>query len=263
VAAVRRLTNQVVDAIETLAGRQAEIWKSTMDGAHQQWADVTIGAARTLRDSVSGAIKDGLDTHSEALNKGAGEHVERLIGSTAQYVAMLQRSGEQTSGRLREGLEKLAELLIEALARHGEVMSTNERELAAENRQHLTEVEMTLGASMAEAAQRQERLITQSEHLLKEMQVALVEAAGATVAQQEQLIRQSDVLLKVVDATGQIKSLEESLVKNLSAVQRTHNFEEMTINLSAAIQLLSARLGHPLGTRSSEVAGDDVASQAA
>ncbi len=142
-------------------------------------------------------------------------------------------------------------------------MTTSEKELAAENRQHLSEVEVALGTAMASAAERQEQLIKQSEHLLKDMQVALVEAAGATVEQQEQLIRQGDVLLKVVDATGQIRKLEESLTQNLSAVQKTHSFEEMAINLSAAIQLLSARLGHPYSVRSKEVAGGDAASQAA
>ena len=83
-------------------------------------------------------------------------------------------------------------------------MTASEKELAEENRQHLSEVEAALGAAMVNSAERQERLIRQSENLLKEMQVALVEAAGATVEQQEQLIRQGDVLLKVVDATGQI-----------------------------------------------------------
>jgi hypothetical protein len=175
---------------------------------------------------------------------------------------MLERSADHTSGRLREGLEKLAELLIEALEKHGDVMVTSERELAAENRQHLSEVETALSSSMASAAERQERLIAQSEHLLKEMQIALVEAAGATVTQQEQLVRQSDVLLKVVDATGQIKSLEETLAQNLNTVAKAHNFEEMAINLSAAIQLLSARIGHPHSVRVREVGGD-AANQAA
>lgn len=263
VAAIRRMSNQVVEAIETLAGRQAEIWKSTIDGAHQQWADVSIGAARTIRDSFSGAVKESLDRHSLAINEGARQHTDRLVTSTAQHAEQLDRSAQQTSGRLREGLEKLAELLIEALERHGEVMTASEKELATENRQHLSEVQAALGAAMVNAAERQEKLIKQSEHLLKEMQIALVEAAGATVEQQEQLVRQGDVLLKVVDATGQIIRLEESLTQNLSAVQKTHNFEDMAINLSAAIQLLSARLGHPFGVRSKEVAGGDAASQAA
>ena len=176
----------------------------------------------------------------------------------------LNRSSVQSASRLREGMEKLAELLIEALERHGEVMTANEKELAEQNRQHLSEVEVALGRSMASAAERQENLIRQSEDLLKEMQIALVEAAGATVRQQEQLIRQSDVLLKVVDATGQIATLEESLDRNLAAVQKAHNFEEMAINLSAAIQLLGARLGNlPSGARLREVAGGDAAKQAA
>jgi light-regulated signal transduction histidine kinase (bacteriophytochrome) len=143
-------------------------------------------------------------------------------------------------------------------------MTANEQELAEQNRQHLSEVEAALGRSMSSAAERQEKLIRQSEELLKEMQIALVEAAGATVRQQEQLVRQGDVLLKVVDATGQIATLEDTLASNLVAVQKAHNFEEMAINLSAAIQLLSARLGQlPPGGRSREVAGGDAARQAA
>ncbi len=165
---------------------------------------------------------------------------------------------------MREGLERLAELLIEALERHGQIMTANEKELAEQNRQHLSEVEAALGSSMVSAAERQENLIRQSENLLKEMQIALVEAAGATVRQQEQLIRQGDVLLKVVDATGQIKTLEETLAQNLVTVQNAHNFEEMAINLSAAIQLLSARLGHyPSAARLREVADGDAANEAA
>jgi hypothetical protein len=258
-----RASQQIVGAIETLAGRQAEIWKTTIDGAHQQWADVSIGAARTLRDSFSTALRDGLDRHSMAINQGAQQHVERLVSSTSQHAEQLDRSTKVTSDRLREGLEKVAQLLIEALERHGDVMTASENELAAENRKHLSAVEAALGTSMTDAAERQERLINQSEHLLQEMQIALVEAAGATVEQQEQLVRQGDVLLKVVDATGQIRRLEESLTQNLSAVQKTHNFEEMALNLSAAIQLLSARLGHPFSVRSREVAGGDATSQAA
>jgi predicted kinase len=75
------------------------------------------------------------------------------------------------------------------------------------------------------------------------MQAALVDTATATVEQQQQLVRQGDILLKVVDATGQIKQLENTLNQNLSTLGRSHNFEETLMSLSAAVQLLSARLG--------------------
>src|SRR3954447_614450 len=254
----------VVRAVESLASRQAELWKSTVDQAQEQWLEVSVAAAQTIKTALTDAVKDGVERHAEALNDGAMKFVDRLEASTADHAQSLDRSGQQTAGRLRDGLEKAAQLLIEALERHGEVMTSSEKELADQNRQHLSEVEAALGASMTSAAERQERLIHQSENLLKEMQLALVEAAGATIRQQEELVRQGDVLLKVVDATGQIKTLEQTLVQNLTTLERAHNFEETAINLAAAIQLLSARLGqYPSSARLREVAGGDAANQAA
>jgi biopolymer transport protein ExbB/TolQ len=261
---LRLMTDQVVDAIESLAGRQAEVWKTTVDNTHEQWLEVSVAAARTIKEALSEGVQENLVRHAQTLNDGALRVFDRLDSSTVHHAEELNRSTVQSAARLREGMERLAELLIEALERHGDVMTANERELAEQNRQHLSEVEAALGRSMSSAAERQEKLIRQSEDLLKEMQIALVEAAGATVRQQEQLVRQGDVLLKVVDATGQIATLEETLASNLVAVQKAHNFEEMAINLSAAIQLLSARLGQlPPGARPREVAGGDATRQAA
>jgi hypothetical protein len=244
VAAVRRMSEQVIDAVEALASRQAEVWRTAIDETHQQWADVSIATGQIVKESFSTAIKDSLEQHARVLGQNAIKHADRIEASSAAHVDRLDRSAQDTVARLRDGLEKLAELLVDALERHGEVLTRSEKELAEENRQHLGEVEAALGRAMVGAADRQEQLVRQSENLLKEMQAALVEAAGATVRQQEQLIRQGDVLLKVVDATGQIKKLEESLNENLEAVAKAHSFEEMAINLSAAIQLLCARLGH-------------------
>jgi hypothetical protein len=104
---------------------------------------------------------------------------------------------------------------------------------------------------MLVATNRQEKLIKQSETLLKEMQTALVEAAGSTVAQQEQLIKQGDIMLQVVEATGQVKQLEDALNSNLKALAGSHNFEQTVAGLSAALQILSVHLvGQPLETAS-------------
>jgi hypothetical protein len=137
----------------------------------------------------------------------------------------------------------MAELLVEALQMHGETLTQAEHELASENRRHLSEVEAAMGEAMVIAADRQEKLVRQSEAVLREMQQALVSAAGATIDHQKELVKQGDVLLKVVESTGHVQRLEETLNRNLSSLGRVHNFEETLINLSAAIQLLSARTG--------------------
>ena len=227
------MSEQVIGAVESLASRQAEIWRSTIDETHQQWADVSTSTSKIIQDSLTVVMRQSLDEHARRLNEG-----------THLYADKLSRSSHDTVSHLREGLEKLAELLVESLHRHGEVLTASEKELAQENRRHLSEVEAALGESMVVAAERQENLIKQSENLLKEMQIALVEAAEATVRQQEQLVRQGDVMLQVVGATGQVKQLEEALNENLNALVNTQHFDEMALNLTAAIQLLCARMGY-------------------
>jgi biopolymer transport protein ExbB/TolQ len=232
-ASVRRMSEQVLGAVEALASRQAEIWRTSIDETHQQWADVSSSTGKVIQDSLAVVMRQTLEEHARRLNEG-----------THLYADKLSRSSQETVGHLREGLEKLAELLVESLHRHGEVLTASEKELAQENRKHLSEVEAALGEAMVVAAERQETLIKQSENLLKEMQIALVEAAEATVRQQEQLVKQGNVMLQVVGATGQVKQLENALNDNLNALVNTQHFDVMALNLTAAIQLLCARMGY-------------------
>lgn len=319
VAAIRRMSEQVLEGVEALASRQAEVWKSTIDETHQQWAEVSLAAGKIVKDSLSTALTSTLDRHASVLNENlsrqtnmlgqeisqhaerltastsehadrltasaaehaerltastaehaehlttsTAQHAERLVASTTQHADKLDRGAQQSAARLRDGLEKLAELLVEALARHGEVLTASETGLAEENRRHLAEVEAALGEAMVVAADRQEQLIRQSENLLREIQSAMVEASDATVRQQEQLVKQGDVLLQVVGATGQVKKLEDSLNQNLDALRRAHSFEDVVLSLSAAIQLLNARLGSlPASASTDDTAGGKPASQAA
>ncbi|WP_197529204.1 MotA/TolQ/ExbB proton channel family protein [Aeoliella mucimassa] len=206
-----------------------------------------------------GMLDDVFAQQVESLQLLIAEQVKTLQDIVTQQVDVLglsvqsqaesvQQNTTELIGRLRDGLERMAELLVEALQKHGETLTHSEQSLAQENRQHLAEVEAALGEAMVLSADRQEKLVKQSENMLREMQQALVSAAGATVEQQEQLVRQGDILLKVVDATGQVKQLEETLNQNLSTLGRTHNFEETLLSLSAAIQLLSAKMGREGGT---------------
>lgn len=253
VAAIRRMSEQVLGAVEALTERQAQVWKDSIVETHEHWARVNSSTGQLIKETLDSSLQESLQHHADVLNHGVEKHVSQLNEGT-----------DRTLGRLHDGLEKLAELLVQALHEHGEVMIASEKELAQENRRHLTEVEAAVGEAMVISADRQEQLIQQSETLLKKLQVALVEAAGATVRQQEQLVRQGDVLLRVVDATGQIKKLEDSLNQNLATLDKTQNFQESALSLSAAIQLLCARLGQAKpGTPAVDISGDHPASHAA
>jgi biopolymer transport protein ExbB/TolQ len=77
----------------------------------------------------------------------------------------------------------------------------------------------------------------------EQLQAALTDNARTMQGQQRELIRQGEVMVEVARATGNLITLEKSLNENLEALAGARNFEETLLSLSAAIHLMSARLG--------------------
>ena len=283
VASIRRMNQQVVEAVDQLCSRQADNWQIVIDATQKRWQQATETATNGLADSIGIALGNSLDNHSKNLHKGVEVQIRHLADSVntqtnltgetvkkqldalgkieSDYLARIENASREQADKLstgaegllnnlRDGLERMAELLVEGLQRHGETLTQAEESLASENRKHLTEVEAALGESMVIAADRQEKLIVQSENLLKEVQSSMDKTVEASVEQQQQLVKQGDVLLRIVETTNQVQQLEETLSRNLETLGKTHNLEETLLSLSAAIQLLSARVGVESPSRS-------------
>lgn len=93
----------------------------------------------------------------------------------------------------------------------------------------------------------EQRRTEQNERHWGQVQQALVQVAEGAARQQTELVRQGEILLKVVEATGQIAQLEDTLNRNLSALAGSRHFEETLIALGAAVQLLGTRIAQPAG----------------
>lgn len=76
---------------------------------------------------------------------------------------------------------------------------------------------------------------------------ALTQHAERMRSQQAEMVKQGDVMRQAIDATGRVQTLQQALNENLRALAGAQNFEETVMSLSAAIQLLSARVGHAKG----------------
>jgi len=234
-ASVCRMSEKLLVAVETGMEKQTGFLRASLETHGKTWNDLLANTASTLDEALSGAVVEGLARHAEALNEGVKLHAGDLEEVLIRHAELLN-----------EGLDLHTSVLATTMDRHRQALTEAEKELAQENRQHLAEVEAAVGEAMLVATSRQEKLIEKSEVLLKEMQIALVESAGSTVAQQEQLLKQGDILLKVVEATGQIKQLEDALNNNLNALAGAHGFRETAAGLSTALQAIGARLGQPV-----------------
>ncbi len=157
-ASVERMSHQLLQTSEELVSRQAELWASTINAAHDRWS--------------------------------------QLLGT----------AGQQLDTSLREALDH-------SLREHANELSRVERE-ASER-----------------AAKRWEQF-----------QTGLSDNARMMRTQQEEMIRQGEVLNRVLQATGDVKRLEQTLNENLQSLASAGDFEQTVISLSAAIHLLNGRL---------------------
>lgn len=235
IASIKRMSEKVLETVENASARHEAAMAKSLGAASRRWEEMATAAAGLIHRTVGEALTGGLKQHADSLNAGVVQHTADLERTLIRHAEILS-----------ENIDHHAAAMADALEHHAAVMTETEKSLATENARASADMQAALGESMVVAATRQEKLIQQSEDLLKEMQVALVEAAGATVSQQEQLIKQSDVLLKVVEATGQIRILEEALNSNLASLAGSHHFEQTAGSLAAAVQLLAARLRQPL-----------------
>jgi hypothetical protein len=263
-ASVQKMCEKLLATVEAAAERHDAAIGKSLSAASRRWEDMAATASSLIHRTLGESIATGLKEHAHAISGGVTKLADDLQGTVIRHAQILSDNIDQHTAALAEALDHHTAALAESLEHHTAVMTQTETTLAAENKRHLADMEAALGEALLLNASRQEKLIQQSEDLLKEMQVALVEAAGMTVAQQEQLIKQSDVLLRVVDATGQVRKLEESLNSNLLALSTSHNFEQTVTSLAAAVQLLSVRLRQPAIVRTGiDLTGDDATSQAA
>ncbi|HEY1068263.1 MAG TPA: hypothetical protein VGE52_19215, partial [Pirellulales bacterium] len=120
-------------------------------------------------------------------------------------------SAERQQAMLETALQKA---ISESLRTHAEMVAETERRFAGEQRMALERV-------------------TEALRLTSE----------AVARQHHELTRQGEVLLQVVEATGQVARLEDALNRNLGKLASTGQFEDTLHSLSAAIHLLTAKLG--------------------
>ncbi|MEM6799517.1 MAG: MotA/TolQ/ExbB proton channel family protein, partial [Planctomycetota bacterium] len=183
VASMNRMCEQVVRAVEVMAARQADLWKSTIDETNEHWLQMTTSAGKQLNEAVTTGLRRSLEGHAQGLTEGverqltelnanlagqtdtlattAAQQVAALTGAVTDQVALVrdgiasqtqstadavqgqisvlaevvQRNSKQLDtntgellGNLRGGLERMAELLVEALQKHGETLTIAEQE---------------------------------------------------------------------------------------------------------------------------------------
>jgi len=172
----------------------------------------------TAQDPQLGAIR----RMAETVIASSDQLVQRQAEVWKSSIEQAQQRWQQTAGSLGEQLEDaLGSALQLSLKQHADVLADAEKATAEKNRKHWTE-----------------------------LQESLVEGTQAVAQQQEEMVKHAEILKQVVEATGQVVTLETALNSNLDALSGTRNFEETVLSLSAALQLMTNQLQGQTDTKS-------------
>lgn len=186
-------------------------------------ADIDAQAIREL----SGRFQAGVDLHDPNV---------AVIRQMAVEVV-------QSSERLVERQAALWEQTVESAQKRWTSQAvTTERQLETA----LTKALRTSLDAHAQQVSESEQAVSEAGTKRWQQAVAALERGTAAIAtQQAELHQQGKLLREVVDATGRVVQLEDALNRNLGALAGSHHFEQTVLSLSAAVNMLGARLGQP------------------
>ena len=181
-------------------------------------------------------------------------------GATDPSVAVVERMAREVVDGTERLVVRQAELWQQTIdAAHHEWQAAS-RATAEESQQILREgLKAAMQDHAAALAGHEKETAAAFARRWEQWQVALSENARLMYDQQKELARQSEALERVVQATGDVVSLERALNENLEMLAGSKNFEDTVMSLSAAIHLLNTRLTPAGGVR--EPAGRGAESQ--
>ncbi len=120
VAAVRRMSEAVIESTEKMVHRQAEIWRDTITASEGRWGRMAGETGKQLQSALSTALAQGLKAHAAELSSAERAAAE----SNRQHWERVRQSmvgGSEVLAGLQRGMGKQAELLGRAVNAVGDV----------------------------------------------------------------------------------------------------------------------------------------------
>lgn len=194
-----------------------------------------------LIDRVETQLLGLVDIRSNELLVGRFQEIGGPHDPHLASVERMNRAVLQATADLVERQVQLWQSTVDAAHAHwSQLMPATGQTLQAALQETIERSLQQFAARMAEV---EHAAAGQAQYRWEQWQTALSDHARTMQAQQREMVKQGELLLQVVEATGQIADLERTLNDNLHTLSGAKSFEDMVMSLSAAIHLLTARLG--------------------
>ena len=151
VAAVRRMTDAVIESTEKMVHRQAEIWRNAIGASETRWGRMAEETGKQLQSALASALTQGLKAHAKELSIAERAAAE----SNRQHWDRVRQSmvtGSEVLAGLQRGMNNQAELLGRAVGAVGDVknleLELNRNLSALAGAKNFEETVMSLAAAI-------------------------------------------------------------------------------------------------------------------
>jgi biopolymer transport protein ExbB/TolQ len=169
-----------------------------------------------------------------------------MVGlSSDPNVQVMQRLGQGVLKSTEQLVERQAELWQRSIAvAHDQWQKVSLKTTEQMQAALAGALNQSLGQLAAQLAKSEQTSTEQLTLRWEQWQTALSQNARLLHAQQQEMVKQGELMTQAIRAAGDVVQLEKALNENLSALAGSRNFEDTVMSLSAAIHLLTTRLGH-------------------
>lgn len=150
-AAVRRMSETLVQTCDELVRRQAELWRESIEASERRWSRMAETSGQQLEKALAGALAESLRAHAEGLaaaeqaaaaaNRKHWDQVQQALVRGAESTVALQEA-------VREQVDVLART-VEATGQVAKLEDTLNRNLATlAGSKHFEQTVMSLAAAI-------------------------------------------------------------------------------------------------------------------
>lgn len=150
-ASVERMCNEVLATTKRLVGRQAKLWQTTIDAAHEHWSQMSASSGQQLQAALAGALEQTLVRHAAEVAR-----VERAGSEQARHRWEQLQTALSTNARMmqtqQQEMIKQGEIMAKAVEATGDVMrletSLNENLKTLAGAKNFEDTVMSLSAAI-------------------------------------------------------------------------------------------------------------------
>ena len=120
-AAIAEMNRKVLASVNQLVEKQADLWKSTVDSAHQHWASVVGTAGDQVQSALADAIDSSLEKHAEFMRQAQESSLDQVDQRWQQWQVTLSENARVLLSQ-QQALAEQNELLSASGARAEELL---------------------------------------------------------------------------------------------------------------------------------------------